>query len=89
MGAYLAPWIQWFRQTVASMRKRLAGFALKRQVLAAYNQLIGAERQSFRTKAAKKANICQFFGKSLPINGKTVPGALGRQPKERQKIAWP
>jgi hypothetical protein len=89
MGAYLAPWIQWFRQTVASVRQLLAGFAIKRQVLAAYNQLIGAKEQSFRTKAAKKANICQFVGKSLPINGKTVPGALGRQPKDRQKTAWP
>jgi len=89
MGAYLAPWIQWCRQTVASMRKRFAGFAMKRQVLAAYNQLIGAKEQSFRTKAAKKANICQFFGKSLPVNGKTVPGALGRQLKDRQKTAWP
>jgi len=71
------------------MRKRFAGFAMKRQVLAAYNQLIGAKEQSFRTKAAKKANICQFFGKSLPVNGKTVPGALGRQLKDRQKTAWP
>tara|TARA_Y200000002_G_scaffold298293_1_gene253019 strand:- start:181 stop:378 length:198 start_codon:yes stop_codon:yes gene_type:complete len=65
------------------MRKRLAGFAFKRQVLAAYNQLIGAERQSFRTKAAKRANICQFFGESLPVRGKTVPGASGGQLEDR------
>ncbi|NCF45539.1 MAG: hypothetical protein GWP70_12080 [Proteobacteria bacterium] len=75
MDAYLAPWIKWCRQTFASKRTLLAGFALKRQVVAAYNQLIGAKRQSFRKKAAKKAIICQLFGKTLPTCGKSVPGA--------------
>jgi hypothetical protein len=35
------------------MRSCFAGLAKKRQVLAAYNQLIGAKRQTFRKKAAK------------------------------------
>jgi hypothetical protein len=36
------------------MRSWFAGLAKKRQVFAAYNQLIGAKRQTFRKKRQKR-----------------------------------
>jgi hypothetical protein len=51
------------------VRPFFAGLAKKRQVLAAYNQLIGAKRQTFRKKAAKAANKRRQSGNTLPHGG--------------------
>jgi hypothetical protein len=43
----------------------LAGLAKKRQVIAAYNQLIGAKRQTFRGKSGKNGKKIPFKRKCL------------------------
>jgi hypothetical protein len=58
------------------MRSCCAGLAEKRQVIAAYNQLIGANRQTFSKKAATAANICRQDGNTLPhMDFGECPGA--------------
>jgi hypothetical protein len=56
------------------VRSRFAGFAVKRQVIAAYRQVVGGKRQSFRKKAAKAAKIIRFSGMTLPHR---ASGGLG------------